>query len=500
MIKERDEIARKLIDIQYTRDEIDFHRGTFRLKGDTIDIFPAAATDTAYRVELFGDEIDRIAEISAVTGQVLRYVKHAAIYPASHYVTSPENMEKAIKTISQELAERLDEFKKEGKLVEAQRLSQRTNYDLELLKEMGYCKGIENYTRHLNQSLPGEPPFTLMDYFDDDYLLFVDESHVSIPQVRGMFGGDRSRKQNLVDYGFRLPSAFDNRPLNFGEFETKLNQVIFTSATPGPYENEHTQATAEQIVRPTGLLDPPVTVVPTEGQIDHLIGELNSLIKKGQKALITTLTKRMAEDLTTYFSKVGLSVAYLHSDVETVERMKIINDLRSGVYDAIIGINLLREGLDIPEVSLVAILDADKEGFLRSETSLIQTIGRAARNIDGHVIMYADNITPSMQSAIDETNRRRSIQQSYNDEHGITPQGIRKTISSVLETMTVKDEEMKEKRKKSPKQDKFAPVSEVEEIIRNLEAEMFAAAEDLNFERAAALRDRIANLRKQLEE
>ncbi len=500
MMKERDEIARKLVDIQYTRDELDFHRGTFRLKGDTIDIFPASATDTAIRVELFGDEIDRIAEISAVTGQVIRYVKHAAIYPASHYVTSPENMEKAIKTISLELIERTNQFREEGKLVEAQRLQQRTNYDLELLREMGYCKGIENYTRHLNQSEPGEPPFTLMDYFDDDYLLFIDESHVSIPQVRGMYGGDRSRKQNLVDYGFRLPSAFDNRPLNFGEFESKLNQVIFTSATPGPYEKEHSEATAQQIVRPTGLLDPVITVHPTEGQIDHLIGELNELVKKGQKALITTLTKRMAEDLTTYLSKVGLSVAYLHSDVETVERMKIINDLRTGVYDAIIGINLLREGLDIPEVSLVAILDADKEGFLRSETSLIQTIGRAARNIDGHVIMYADGITPSMQYAIDETERRRSVQQAYNDLHGITPKGIRKNISSVLETMTVKDEEIKEKRKKTKKEDKFSPVSEVEDIIRNLEAEMFAAAEDLNFERAATLRDRINNLRKQLED
>ncbi|MBE6038012.1 MAG: excinuclease ABC subunit UvrB [Anaerofustis stercorihominis] len=499
MTKERDEIARKLIDIQYTRDEIDFHRGTFRLRGDIIDIFPASATDTAIRVELFGDEIDRIAEISAVTGQVLRYVKHAAIYPASHYVTSPENMEVAIQTISEELAQRVAQFKEEGKLVEAQRLMQRTNYDLELLREMGYCKGIENYTRHLNRSLPGEPPFTLMDYFDDDYLLIIDESHVSIPQVRGMFGGDRSRKQNLVDYGFRLPSAFDNRPLNFEEFESKLNQVIFTSATPGPYENEHTQNVVQQIVRPTGLLDPKITVVPTEGQIDHLIGELNKIIKKGQKALITTLTKRMAEDLTAYFSKVGLSVAYLHSDVETVERMKIINDLRSGVYDAIIGINLLREGLDIPEVSLVAILDADKEGFLRSETSLIQTIGRAARNIDGHVIMYADTMTGSMQSAIDETNRRRDIQKSYNEKHNITPQGIRKTISSTLETMTIKDEEMKEKRKKTKKEDKFSPISDVEEIIRNLENEMFAAAEDLNFERAAALRDRISNLRKQLD-
>ncbi len=500
MIKERDEIARKLIDIQYTRDELDFHRGTFRLKGDTIDIFPASASDTAIRVELFGDEIDRIAEISAITGQVLRYVKHAAIYPASHYVTSPENMEKAIKTISEELAERLEHFKSEGKLVEAQRLNQRTNYDLELLREMGYCKGIENYTRHLNQSLPGEPPFTLMDYFGTDYLLFIDESHVSIPQVRGMFGGDRSRKENLVDYGFRLPSAFDNRPLNFTEFESKLNQVIFTSATPGPYENAHTQNVAEQIVRPTGLMDPVITLHPTQGQIDHLIGELNKLVKKGQKALITTLTKRMAEDLTTYLSKVGLSVAYLHSDVETVERMKIINDLRTGVYDAIIGINLLREGLDIPEVSLVAILDADKEGFLRSETSLIQTIGRAARNIDGHVIMYADSITPSMQSAIDETDRRRAIQRSYNELHGITPTGIRKNISSVLETMTVKDEETKEKRKKQPKKDKFAPTSDVDEIIRNLEAEMMAAAEELNFERAAALRDRITNLRKQLDD
>ena len=500
MIKDRDEIARKLVDIQYTRDETDFHRGTFRLKGDTVDIFPASSTDTAVRVELFGDEIDRIAEISAVTGQVLRYVKHAAIYPASHYVTSPENMEKAIKTISLELVETVNRFKEEGKLVEAQRLQQRTNYDLELLREMGYCKGIENYTRHLNQSLPGEPPFTLMDYFGSDYLLFIDESHVSIPQVRGMFGGDRSRKENLVDYGFRLPSAFDNRPLNFEEFESKLNQVIFTSATPGPYENAHSENTVRQVVRPTGLLDPVITLHPTEGQIDHLIGELNALVKKGQKALITTLTKRMAEDLTTYLSKVGLSVAYLHSDVETVERMKIINDLRTGVYDAIIGINLLREGLDIPEVSLVAILDADKEGFLRSETSLIQTIGRAARNIDGHVIMYADSITPSMQAAIDETDRRRAVQSAYNESHGITPRGITKNISSALETMTVSDEESKGKKKAKKKSDRYSPVSDVDEIIKNLEAEMFAAAEDLNFERAATLRDRINNLRKQLED
>ena len=496
MVKDRDQIIRKLIDIQYERNEIDFHRGTFRVRGDVIEIYPAASSDFAIRVELYGDEVDRIMQISSVTMEPISQLKHVSIYPASHYVTSPENMEIALETIEEELEKTIAEFKAKNKLVEAQRIQQRTNYDLEILREMGYCKGIENYTRHINRTSPGSAPFTLIDYFPDDFLMFIDESHVTLPQVRGMYGGDRSRKQNLIDYGFRLPSAFDNRPLNFDEFVQRLNQVVFVSATPADYEREHSQKITELIVRPTGLIDPRITVHPTTSQIDHLIGEINSVIKKGEKALITTLTKRMAEELTTYIAKTGISATYLHSEIDTVERIKIINDLRSGVFDVIVGINLLREGLDIPEVSLVAILDADKEGFLRNTTSLIQTIGRASRHENGHVIMYADKHTDSIKRAIEETERRRNKQIEFNETHAIIPKGIVKQLHEGLERAIIAEDESGYSKK--TKVNKSAPVRSPEEMLKSLENDMKKAAKELDFERAAMLRDRITNIKRQI--
>ncbi len=500
MEKNRDDIIRKLVDIQYERNEMDFHRGTFRVKGDVIEIFPAVTSDYAIRVELFGDEIDKICEINPLTGQIIALRRHVSIYPASHYITSPENMQRAVASIQLELNDRVNELKSENKLLEAQRLMQRTNYDIELLREMNHCKGIENYTRHINATKPGQPPFTLIDYFPDDFLLFVDESHVTLPQVRGMYGGDFSRKKNLVDYGFRLPSAFDNRPLNFNEFEERINQAVFVSATPGQYEYEHSSQIAEQIVRPTGLIDPKIEVVPTKGQIDHLIGQIKSVTANSDKVLITTLTKRMAEDLTQYLANANIAVTYLHSDIDTVERLKIITELRSGVFDVLVGINLLREGLDIPEVGLVAILDADKEGFLRSETSLIQTIGRAARNVRGRVVMYADTITESMEKAISETERRRKKQTEYNKLHNITPMSVKKEIREGIETSIVmeKTEEYGAKHKKS--RNKHPLLKNADDTINKLEAEMKKAAKDLDFEKAAILRDRIKNIREQLGE
>lgn len=497
MIKDRDEIIRKLVDIQYTRNDMDFHRGTFRVKGDILEIFPAASSDYAIRVELFGDEIERISEINPITGKSTISRNHVSIYPASHYVTSPEKLNHALQTIQAELDERIKYFNEKGMLVEAQRIMQRTNYDMEMLREMGYCKGIENYTRHINATNPGDAPFTLIDYFPKDFLMFIDESHVTLPQVRGMFGGDRSRKENLINYGFRLPSAFDNRPLNFDEFEQRLNQVVFVSATPGDYEKEHSENITELIVRPTGLIDPKIDVVPTFGQIEHLLGTINEEVSKANRVLVTTLTKRMAEDLTKYLTQAGVACQYLHSDVDTVERIKIINDLRSGVFDVLIGINLLREGLDIPEVSVVAILDADKEGFLRSETSLIQTVGRAARHENGRVIMYADSITDSMQKAIDETERRREKQSEYNKIHNITPRGITKKIQNTLEDAIVAEENTENKKKRTAT--KSAPVKKADDMLKELEAEMKKAAKELDFERAMILRDRINNIKAQLE-
>jgi excinuclease ABC subunit B len=497
MMRDRDEIIRKLGDIQYERNDIDFHRGTFRVKGDVLEVFPAASNDYALRIEFYGDEIERISEFNALTGEVRMMRNHITIFPASHYVTTPENMEIALHTIEEELEERLKELRSENKLVEAQRLMQRTHYDLEILREMGYCKGIENYTRHINRTNPGDPPFTLIDYFPKDFLMFIDESHVTIPQVRGMYGGDHSRKKNLIDYGFRLPSAYDNRPLNFEEFERKINQVVFVSATPGGYEKEHSAQIAEQIVRPTGLVDPAIEVVPTKGQIEHLIGEINATIKQGNRTLVTTLTKRMAEDLSDYISKLGIAVAYLHSDIDTVERMQIIKDLRSGVFDVLVGINLLREGLDIPEVSLVAILDADKEGFLRSETSLVQTVGRAARNDKGHVIMYADTITSSMKYAIDETNRRREKQMAFNKEHHITPTSIVKEVRDGITGVVMEEPASYGKKRHRRKPDMMG--QSPKDLIQTLEQDMRSAAKELDFERAAKLRDRIAEIKKQME-
>ena len=476
---------------------MDFHRGTFRVRGDVIEIFPASSNDSAIRVELFGDEIERISELNPLTGEIKYLRNHVSIFPASHYVTTPENTQIAIQTIQKELDETLEILRRENKLVEAQRLMQRTNYDIEMLREMGYCKGIENYTRHINRTKPGDPPFTLIDYFPDDFIMFIDESHVTIPQIRGMHGGDHSRKKNLIDYGFRLPSAFDNRPLAFDEFEKKINQVVFVSATPNVYEAEHSAQIVEQIVRPTGLVDPIIEIVPSKGQIEHLIGQINETLKKGNRVLITTLTKRMAEDLSEYIGKTGISVAYLHSDIDTVERMKIIKDLRSGVYDVLVGINLLREGLDIPEVSLVAILDADKEGFLRSETALVQTVGRAARNVEGKVIMYADKITPSIQRAIDETDRRREKQILYNKQHDIQPMSIIKGISEGIESSIAMEANAPYgKKKKLPKS---SLGSDPKTVIENLEQEMKKAAKELDFERAALLRDRINQIKKQMD-
>lgn len=485
MEKDRDEIIRKLVDIQYQRNDVNFIRGTFRVRGDVLEIFPASSSDKAIRVEFFGEEIERISEIDTITGEVTGYRKHISIFPASHYATTPENLERAIVNIEEELKERCKQFEEEGKLVEAQRIMQRTNYDIEMLKEMGYCNGIENYSRHISGLKPGSPPFTLIDYFPKDFLLIADESHVSIPQVRGMYAGDRSRKNNLVDYGFRLPSALDNRPLNFEEFEGKINQIIFTSATPSAYEGEVSQKVVEQIIRPTGLIDPEIHVIPIKGQIDHLIGEINIKVEKKQRVLVTTLTKKMAEDLTTYLKGMDIKVQYLHSDIDTLERTEIIRDLRLGIYDVLIGINLLREGLDIPEVGLVAILDADKEGFLRSETSLVQTVGRAARNVDGKVIMYADRITRSMDKAISETNRRREIQTRFNREHNITPQSVKTKIHDSMEITQVAEEA-----------DKYIPGESLESTIILLEEEMKMAAENLEFEKAAQIRDRIRELSK----
>lgn len=500
MIKDRDELMRRLIDLQYTRNETDFHRSTFRAKGDVLEIFPASASEHAIRVEFFGDEIERISEIDAITFKARRALNHVSIFPASHYVTSPEKLNSALNTIQQELDERLEYFKSNGMLVEAQRLLQRTNFDMEMLREMGYCKGIENYTRHINASPAGAAPYTLMDYFPKDFLMFIDESHVTLPQVRGMFGGDKSRKRNLIDYGFRLPSAYDNRPLDFAEFEKKLNQVVFVSATPGEYEADHSAQTAELIVRPTGLIDPKIEIVPTKNQIEHLIGSINTEAKKGNRVLVTTLTKRMAEDLSKYLAQAGIATEYLHSDIDTVERMKIINDLRSGVFDVLVGINLLREGLDIPEVSLVAILDADKEGFLRSATSLVQTIGRAARNENGHVIMYADSITPSMRYAMEETDRRRKKQAEYNEIHHITPKGITKKIVPGIESLIAMEIPEEYKTKRSKGVSKSAPAQNVQTILEKLETEMKHAAKELDFERAMVLRDRIKNIKGQLDE
>lgn len=488
MVKERDDIIKKLVEIQYERNDINFTRNKFRVRGDVLEVFPAYSGDTAVRIEFFGDEIDRITEINTVTGEVKGVLSHIAIYPASHYIVPREKMERAIMEIEKEMEERVEWFKKHGKLIEAQRIEQRTKYDIEMMREVGFCSGIENYSRVLSGRKPGSAPFTLIDYFPDDYLLFVDESHVTLPQVRGMYGGDRARKKNLVDFGFRLPSAYDNRPLDFDEFTERINQVIYVSATPGEYERCRSAQIVEQVIRPTGLLDPEISVRPTDGQIDDLLSEINIRTAKKERVLVTTLTKKMAEDLTRYLDGMGVKVRYMHHDIDTIERMEIIRDLRLGEFDVLVGINLLREGLDIPEVSLVAILDADKEGFLRSETSLIQTIGRAARNASGSVIMYADSVTESMEHAIDETLRRRSIQMKYNEEHGITPKTIIKDVHDVLE-ITKKEETPDRKTfKKLPKREREA-------AIRKLEKEMREASRMLEFEHAAFLRDKIKELR-----
>ena len=491
---DRDDVIKGLIDMQYTRNEMDFKRGTFRVHGDVLEIFPANNTDTAIRVEFFGDEIDRITEVDVLTGEIKCILKHAAVFPASHYVVPQEKMNVACDRIEAELEERVRYFKGEDKLLEAQRIAERTNFDIEMMKETGFCSGIENYSRHLAGRAEGEMPETLMDYFPDDFLIIVDESHITIPQVRGMYAGDRSRKQTLVDYGFRLPSALDNRPLNFEEFESKIDQMLFVSATPNVYENEHELLRVEQIIRPTGLLDPEISVRPVEGQIDDLIGEVNKETKNHHKVLITTLTKRMAEDLTQYMSELGIRVKYLHSDIDTLERAEIIRDLRLDVFDVLVGINLLREGLDIPEITLVAILDADKEGFLRSETSLIQTIGRAARNSEGHVIMYADKITDSMRVAIDETERRRKLQQAYNEEHGITPKTIQKSVRDLIAiSKKVAAEEME-----FDKDPESMSRRELEKLIGDIQKKMKKAAAELNFEAAAEYRDKMVSLKNML--
>ena len=496
MEKDRDEVLRSLIDMQYDRNDMDFHRGTFRVRGDVVEIIPAYESDVAIRVEFFGDEIDRITEVDVLTGEIRRELNHIALYPASHYVVPMERILEASKAIEKEMEEQVAYFKSEDKLLEAQRISERTNFDLEMMKETGFCSGIENYSRHLAGLKPGEPPYTLMDYFGDDYLIMIDESHITVPQVRGMYFGDQSRKSTLVDYGFRLPSAKDNRPLNFEEFEERIDQVLFVSATPGQYEKDHELLRAEQIIRPTGLLDPYVEVRPVEGQIDDLVGEVNKEVEKHNKILVTTLTKRMAEELTDYMKDLGIRVKYLHSDIDTLERSEIIRDMRLDVFDVLVGINLLREGLDIPEISLVAILDADKEGFLRSETSLIQTIGRAARNAEGHVIMYADVITDSMRRAIDETLRRRELQEAYNKEHGITPKTIKKAVRDLISI----SKEVAKTQKKLEKDMESMSRKELEELIGKVQKQMKAAAADLNFEMAAELRDQMIELKKNLEE
>ncbi len=496
MERDRDEMIRKLIDIQYDRNEMDFKRGTFRVRGDVVEIFPAESSDTAIRVEFFGDEIERLLEIDVLTGEIRSELNHVAIFPASHYVVPMEKIREAVRDIEEELEERVRYFKSEDKLLEAQRISERTNFDIEMLKETGFCSGIENYSRHLAGLAPGTSPHTLIDYFPDDFLIIIDESHKTIPQIRGMYFGDQSRKGTLVDYGFRLPSARDNRPLSFDEFESKINQLMFVSATPGEYEADHELLRTEQIIRPTGLLDPEVCVRPVEGQIDDLIGEINKEVEKHNKILITTLTKRMAEDLTDYMKELGIRVRYLHSDVDTLERTEIIRDMRLDVFDVLVGINLLREGLDIPEITLVAILDADKEGFLRSETSLIQTIGRAARNSEGHVIMYADNMTDSMRLAIEETNRRREIQQAYNEEHGITPKTIQKAVRDLIRI----SKEVAQEELRLEKDPESMSAKELEKLIEEVQKKMKKAAADLNFEAAAMLRDQMVELKKQLQD
>ena len=484
MERDRDEVLKKLIEIQYERNQIDFHRGTFRVNGDVLDIFPINTSEKVLRVEFFGDEIDRITEIDPLTGEVLGERNHIAVFPASHYATSTQKMVKALDGIEEEMKERVEYFKDNDKLIEAQRIEQRTNYDMEMMREVGFCNGIENYSRHISGREPGSAPYTLMDYFPDDFLLVVDESHVTLPQVRGMFAGDKARKTSLVEYGFRLPSAFDNRPLNFDEFMERINQAIFVSATPQSFEKELSQGISEQVIRPTGLLDPEISVRPIDGQIDDLLSEINVTVGNGERVLITTLTKRMAEDLTKYFTDAGVKVRYLHSDIDTIERMEIIRDLRAGEFDVLIGINLLREGLDLPEVSLIAILDADKQGFLRSESSLIQTIGRAARNENGRVIMYADELTSAMESAINETNRRREIQDNYNKEHGIIPKTVKKDIREIIEATSKAQPDSKRKSRKSE-----AEFDELE--ILRLTEEMNKAAKNLEFEKAAQIRDKI---------
>jgi excinuclease ABC subunit B len=497
-VRRRDKVLRHLVDIHYERNDVDFARGRFRVRGDTLEIFPAYS-DLAYRVEFWGDEIDRITEIEPLTGEVLAEHPEIAIYPAKHFITPQEKLALALRDIEAELEEQLTKLRAQGKLLEAQRLQQRTKYDLEMLREVGYCAGIENYSRHLSQRAPGSPPWTLLDYFPDDFLLFVDESHMTIPQVRGMYHGDASRKNTLVEFGFRLPSALDNRPLNFEEFEKRINQVIYTSATPGPYELEHSDQVVQQIIRPTGLVDPEITVKPVKGQVDDLIHQIDQRVNQGERALVTTLTKRMAEDLADYLAEMGIKVHYLHSEIQTLERVEILRDLRLGVYDVVVGINLLREGLDLPEVSLVAILDADKEGFLRSDQALIQTIGRAARHVNGQVIMYADGLTDSMKRAIDETNRRRSVQTAYNEEHGIEPRSIVKEVRDLTdrvrasEVATALAEERAEYRVPAA-----MPKHELARLIKELERQMKAAAQALEFEKAALLRDQIFDLRREL--
>ena len=496
MEKDRDEVLRQLIDIQYERNEIDFKRGTFRVRGDVLEIIPANESETAVRVEFFGDEIDRITQIDVLTGEIKGELTHAAIFPASHYVVPAEQIRRAADAIEEELEERVKYFKSEDKLLEAQRIAERTNFDIEMLKETGFCSGIENYSRHLSGLKPGQPPYTLMDFFKDDFLIIIDESHKTIPQIGAMYHGDQSRKHTLVDYGFRLPSALDNRPLSFQEFEDRIDQILFVSATPGDYEAEHELMRAEQVIRPTGLLDPRVEVRPVEGQIDDLVAEVRKEVEKKNKILITTLTKRMAEDLTDYMKELGIRVRYLHSDIDTLERTEIVRDMRLDVFDVLVGINLLREGLDIPEITLVAILDADKEGFLRSETSLIQTIGRAARNAEGHVIMYADTVTDSMRLAMDETQRRRQIQMAYNEEHGITPTTIKKSVRDLI-SISKKVAAADLRMEKDPES---MSRRELEKLIGDVEKQMRRAAADLNFEAAAELRDQMKELKKQLQE
>lgn len=492
MMKDRDEVIKKLVEIQYARNDMDFKRGTFRVRGDVLEIFPISESDMAFRVEFFGDEVDRITQIDVLTGEIKAELEHMVVFPASHYVVDRDNMNRAIIGIENELEYRVKEFRSQDKLLEAQRISERTNFDIEMLRETGFCSGIENYSRHLSGLKPGQPPHTLLDYFPDDFIIMVDESHITIPQIRGMYAGDRSRKNTLVEYGFRLPSALDNRPLNFDEFESHINQMLFVSATPNVYEKEHELARVEQIIRPTGLLDPEITVKPVKGQIDDLVGEIRKTLDAGNKVMINTLTKKMAEDLTNYLKEIGIRVRYLHSDIDTLERSEIIRDMRMDVFDVLVGINLLREGLDIPEIELVAILDADKEGFLRSEISLIQTIGRAARNADGRVIMYADVITDSMRNAIDETNRRRKIQAEYNEEHGITPQTIKKAVRDLIsiskKVETSSDDIVKDIESMSEK--------EIDKLVAKIKKQMHTAAAELNFELAAKLRDQLLEIKK----